>query len=44
METMYKVKPILNVQNVFLVNPINIYAKKEDVKYILDFIYAYAFF
>ena len=37
METMYKVKPILNVQNVFLVNPINIYAKKEDAKYIIAY-------
>jgi len=37
METMYKVKQILNVQNVFLVNPINIYAKKEDAKYIIAY-------
>jgi len=37
METMYKVKPILNVQNVFLVNPINIYVKQEMEKYMIGY-------
>jgi len=37
METMYKVKPILNVQNVFLVNPINVYIVRETEKYIIGY-------
>lgn len=37
METAYQSVSILNVKNVFLVNPINIYAKKEDVKYIIAY-------
>jgi hypothetical protein len=35
METMYKVKPILNVQNVFLTNSLNVYTIKETEKYII---------
>ena len=34
---MYKVKPILNVQNVFLVNPINVYIVRETEKYIIGY-------
>jgi hypothetical protein len=37
METTYKVKPILNVQNVFLTNPINVYIVKETEKYIIGY-------
>jgi len=37
MESMYKVKPILNVQNIFLVNQINVYVKKETEKYIIAY-------
>ncbi len=34
---MYKVKPILNVQNVFLVNPIDIYIIRETEKYVVGY-------
>jgi len=37
METMYKVKSILHVQNVFLINPINIYVKQEMEKYMIGY-------
>jgi len=37
METMYKVKQILNVQNVFLVNPIDIYMVRETEKYVVGY-------
>ena len=37
METMYKVKPILNVQNVFLVNTLNAYVKRETERYIIAY-------
>jgi len=37
METTYKVKPILNVQNVFLVNTLNAYVKRETETYIIAY-------
>jgi hypothetical protein len=37
METMYKVKPILNAQNIFLTNSLSIYVKKENNRYIIGY-------